>query len=90
MYLSSRPCVGCGYCCQKAKCALGAHIFGSGSGACPGLIRKDGRYWCGPVLWLCWNDETREYMLYTVLAAGAGCCSPMFNTQRDAALRRQA
>jgi len=86
----ARPCVGCGYCCCTANCPLGVRIFGSERTPCPGLVERDGRLWCGPALWFCWTDEVREYILTEVLAAGAGCCSPMFNTQREAALRRQA
>jgi hypothetical protein len=81
-----RPCVGCGYCCQTAKCPVGLRSFGPDDGPCPGLIERDGRYWCGPVLWCCWEDYEREHMLVDVLAVGAGCCSPLFNVQRDAML----
>ena len=83
-------CVGCGFCCQQAKCPLGVWCYGLADGPCPGLVELDGRQRCGPVLWCCWEDYEREHMAVDVLAIGAGCCSPLFNTQRDAMLRREA
>lgn len=37
------PCIGCGYCCMKAMCAVGVAEFGQ-HGLCPGLIPGEGDF----------------------------------------------
>jgi len=88
-----RKCIGCGYCCQKAACILGAvsfveHATESGRvlSHCPGLVKLYGRYWCS--LMLNATGEEREWVGDGVLAVGAGCCSPL-NTQRSELLARR-
>lgn len=76
----STPCVGCGYCCRKAPCALAMRIYGNAITKCPALSYRDGRWWCDVV------DNARgslrdEYV--KTLAIGAGCCSSLFNQDRE-------
>jgi len=44
------PCLGCGWCCAKATCALGLATYDIlrtiGGLPCPALYFKRGRYWC--------------------------------------------
>jgi len=77
---NQRPCVGCGYCCQTATCAFG-ELAGSDSKECKYLRRNGDRYFCHLVE--CFPDVYKE-----PLAIGAGCCSSLFNKQRDAMIRR--
>jgi hypothetical protein len=82
-----RPCVGCGYCCQAAPCVVGFMLYQRVDGQCPALVwnEEQQRYLCQVVL-----DEpeaTRED-LKQKMAMGEGCCSPMFNTQRDEQIAR--
>ncbi len=77
MSTTSAPCVGSGFCCITARCALGAQLHGPGTD-CPSLVWRDGRYWCGEVL--------REPAVGPRLDVGAGCCAPLFNDLRRAIL----
>lgn len=52
---------------------------------CPELVHHDGRYWCG-ILEKATGPERKR--LTKELAIGAGCCSPLFNRDRDELLRR--
>jgi|MudIll2142460700_1097286.scaffolds.fasta_scaffold00003_41 hypothetical protein len=79
-----RPCVGCGFCCKKAPCALGYTHFGHEI-PCPALVEQGGRYWCKFVL------ETPVIYLAQLkdnLAIGAGCSSSL-NSDRQAIIRKQ-
>ena len=67
------PCLGCGYCCKKATCMLGASLHGP-QAPCPELVFKDGKYRCRQVLNA---DPTRLAQLIEGLALGEGCCSPL-------------
>ena len=82
----AKPCVGCGHCCQQAKCALGVLKYGGSSGPCPGLTWIGNRYWCYPLMTA--DDDVRP-RLSQALAIGAGCSSTLFNTKRDEAIKRQ-
>jgi len=77
--LKTDQCCGCGYCCLKVRCQISWFVFGTESGNdCPGLIFKDGRFWC----------RLAEYSgLAKALYIGEGCCSSLFNTQREAFLQ---
>lgn len=76
---SAKPCLGCGYCCSKAPCVLGEGI------PCKELVHKDGRYWCGLVL----NASEEERELFEIdLGIGEGCCSSLFNTEREKMLMK--
>lgn len=63
---------------MKARCPISYFVYGDdGVKNCPGLVFKDGRFWC----------HLAEYSgLAKVLYIGEGCSSSMFNTQRDAFL----
>ena len=72
------PCVGCGYCCRTAMCAVGARIFGNTPGLCPALKYAEGRYWCD----LC-NEKSLVANRYRrELYIGEGCCSQL-NSDRQ-------
>ena len=73
----TKHCVGCGFCCRKAPCAVATRIYGSGITSCPALEWDGNRYWCR----LCKlpGNLGREYR--KELAAGEGCCCGM-NTDR--------
>ena len=81
-----RPCVGCGYCCRKVVCPVG-HVSEPG-GECDHLLWSvaDRRYYCELVRYPMSIAEGAA-IARSVLAIGAGCCSPLFNTDRDAMLR---
>lgn len=74
------PCVGCGYCCTKGICEMGAIIYGTESAPCPGLYwnNQDRRHFCRLVLL---GNDIRKFFK-DALYIGAGCCSSMFNTWR--------
>jgi hypothetical protein len=78
--VADRSCIGCGYCCQKVPCPLGAMLYG-GASPCAGLEWRDGRWWCGPAL--------RDPDLHLSLCIGAGCCSPLnsIRSSKQATLR---
>ena len=76
----ARPCVGCGYCCLLARCAIsftaeGEHYLEPGepleADACPWLRWDSRRYRCSIA------DKYPEG-----LAIGAGCCSPLNSIRR--------
>lgn len=78
---TARPCIGCGYCCQKAPCALGASLHGP-KAPCPSLVWNGERYVCQEVSRAFRaRDWKRLSVLLSDLAIGAGCCSPL-NSQR--------
>lgn len=81
------PCVGCGYCCQKAPCIVGWMMYQRVFGPCPGLTwnEEEQRYFCQVVLD---EPEAAREELKKRMAIGAGCSSAMFNTQREAQLAR--
>ena len=79
-YARETPCIGCGMCCRQAPCPLAFRIYGNAITKCPGLIYRDGRWWCEVV------DNARgtlrdEYI--KTLYIGAGCCSPLCNSDRQ-------
>ena len=70
------PCVGCGYCCQTEVCLAGEKVYGEEvEPPCPGLIFKDGRFWCQLVFWA---DEEPPYgdFLRLFMSIDAGCTCP--------------
>jgi hypothetical protein len=79
----SKPCVGSGLCCLKARCFLGVQVHGPGA-ECPSLVWKEGRYWCGEILKA--EGETLEH-LRQQLYVGEGCCMPLFNSLREERFR---
>jgi hypothetical protein len=76
-----RPCVGCGFCCKQAPCHLGEGV------PCRFLAEdeeQEGRYRCKKVLEA--GGDLR-ILLERELAIGQGCCSPLFNSDRETLLR---
>ncbi len=73
-------CVGCGFCCTKAKCAAGQRLYPSAD-ICPALIwsEKDNRYFCN--LMLLPGNIGLEYR--KELYVGAGCCSNLNSWRKD-------
>jgi hypothetical protein len=73
-----KPCVGCGYCCRKVRCYIGAVEHGPGDN-CPSLVWNGERWRCQLVLD---NAELKTNPTISFdLHIGAGCCSSM-NTER--------
>lgn len=79
-------CVGCGWCCKKAPCAVARRVFGAVE-ECPALIYdyEEERYYCD----LCRKPGELGAYYRQELAIGTGCCSPLFNTERDRVLNRE-
>jgi len=74
-------CVGCGYCCKKAPCAIAVELFRlRPQDHCPALVHHDGRYWCSLVENAKPEDQKR---IKEDMAIGAGCSSSLLNTVRD-------
>jgi hypothetical protein len=67
------PCVGCGYCCKKSQCAWSYNKHGKKE-VCPELEWIGTQFRCKAVD----NPD-----LYEAVGIGAGCCSPLFNTERE-------
>ena len=76
----NRPCVMCGYCCKKATCNIGiAH--GAEQTNCKFLVGD------GPGNYLCWLAVKEIYPHIKIdLGIGLGCCSPLFNEDRQIAM----
>ena len=72
-------CIGCGYCCLKAKCIAGARLYGVSDNTCEALVfdEKDQRHKCKLVMF--GNSLSDHYK--NELHIGEGCCSSM-NTWR--------
>ena len=72
-----RGCIGCGYCCFKAKCIAGMIEFPSGYDRCPGLIWDEvkKRHFCKLILD---SDKYSEE-----LAIGEGCCMSLNSWRRE-------
>jgi hypothetical protein len=73
-------CVGCGYCCRKAPCGVSLRVFGPVT-ECPALAynREEKRYYCA----LCLKPDPIGARYREELYIGEGCCSPLFNTDRE-------
>lgn len=78
------PCVGCGYCCQVARCCLSLYTFETRDRTCPALVFEEGRFWCRLVKDA--NEALRPLMVRD-LCIGAGCSSSLCNSQREALLQ---
>lgn len=73
-----KSCVGCGFCCIKAKCQAALRIYGSGVETCPALIWDNDRYHCH----LMRLDGDLGLFYRKELYAGEGCCCDL-NTWRN-------
>ncbi len=74
-----QDCIGCGFCCIKAKCGAGVRLYGGGKGICPALIWNGERHVCD--LMELPGDLGRTYR--TELFAGLGCCSNLNSWRRE-------
>lgn len=76
-----RPCVRCGFCCKQAPCHLGEGV------PCRFLAEdpdQKGRYLCERITQSSGDQRSR---FEHELAIGQGCCSPLFNDDRETVLR---
>lgn len=82
----SKPCVGSGFCCHVAPCPFGK--WDEEKHRCLYLIditsseEKEKRYGCG-----IYGDIIGKPGSELAPAFGAGCCSPLFNSNRAAIIR---
>lgn len=74
-----KTCVGCGFCCLKAICEVGARLYGPGVTQCPALEWKESRYVCK--LMELPGDQGLAYRLE--LYAGEGCCAGLNTWRQD-------
>lgn len=67
-------CVGCGFCCKKAMCALGVEEYGEVVEECPYLYwhEEDKRYYC----------RIYDYDRWKVIF-GFGCSSSLNTWRKD-------
>ena len=75
-----KPCVGCGFCCIKSKCAAGQRLYKSAD-ICPALIWSDSesRYYCD----LMTLPGNIGFQYREELYAGAGCCCNLNTWRKD-------
>jgi hypothetical protein len=76
--VAPKPCIGCGFCCKKAPCALSVKIYGKVD-ICPALVWDEGkhRYWCKA----CQIAGELGSKYKADLYIGEGCCCSL-NTDR--------
>lgn len=68
---STMPCTGCGECCREKMCKPGQDAYPGVEAPCPGLLWKNGRYWCALI-----KKEASEYgekKMAAALGIGLGC-----------------
>lgn len=66
-----KQCNGCGDCCKLVTCAVGQFYYHiSKNERCPGLIWKDGRYWCELIL----KHIKVPELLKVEIDINSGCC----------------
>lgn len=81
--MSESECVRCGYCCQASTCAFG--FWNLEQGRCAYLAGTiPGEYRC-----LIYEAIRERPEAKIDPAFGAGCSSPLFNTDRETAIRRR-
>jgi len=73
-----KKCVGCGYCCIKAKCATSERLYPNAK-TCPQLHWQRDRYVCGLMLLPGMEGETHR----RELAADEGCSSGLNSWRKD-------
>lgn len=80
------PCVRSGFCCRQAVCP-----FGMWDGEREQCIHLQGDHEVAPGVWMMRCDRYEEIVASGKgefsPAFGAGCCSPMFNQDREAIIR---
>ena len=75
--MTRRPCIGCGYCCLKAMCAVGVAYLGRREDRCP-FLHQDGRG-----VYLCALAVNGGDLAHAALGIGTGCCSPLNSTRQE-------
>lgn len=74
-------CVHSGFCCKQAPCPYGE--VSPVTGWCKHLVeREPNRFYCGN-----YDFIIKQPGNHISPAFGAGCCSPLFNVNRNAILR---
>ena len=68
--MSIKECIGCGFCCTKAKCAAGARLYPTAKGVCPALKWNGTRHVCD----LMEIPGALGAQYRKELYAGEGCC----------------
>ena len=76
--LKPSPCVGCGYCCQKAPCEVAVRIYGPVN-KCPELKWNGSRYVCR----LMTLDGNLGFKYRKEIYANEGCCSSLNSWRKD-------
>lgn len=80
-----KDCVGCGFCCIKARCTVSLRIWPLTKGnECPGLFWTGERYICK----LAAMDGPKGVDFRVELHVGAGCCASL-NTWRNEIIPRR-
>jgi hypothetical protein len=79
----SDDCIGCGYCCHKAPCAIGQRLHGN-TAPCPELHFAGGRHWCRWVIAQeLKQDEAEGIMAKRAIDVDGGCCSGLNSWRRE-------
>lgn len=83
---NASPCVNSGFCCKIAPCPFG-EVVSETDRSCKFLVKieqkgKHPRYVCGK-----YEEIIRQPGWEFAPAFGAGCCSPLGNTDRAAILK---
>lgn len=71
-------CIGCGFCCRKAPCAVAVQFQKVDQGKCAALIWNGQRWRCE--LYMSSNED-KKYIA-KALAIGAGCCCNLNDYRR--------
>ena len=80
-------CIGCGYCCLKARCGVSMEHYDTDQKRCPGLVWSDNekRYFC---LLMRYGDKTYPSQYFKdTLYEGEGCSSGLNTWRRDVKFR---
>ena len=89
LYPGAQSCVGSGFCCKQAPCPFG-EATAPDNPACKHLkevpqdVGKQSRYTCGIYDYIITQPDWEN-----APAFGAGCCSSLFNPDRERILREQ-
>jgi len=77
--VSSKPCVGCGWCCMHDQCWVSHDKYGY-LPRCPDLYWDGGlgRYMCGAM-----DDPENGRIARRKLFEGQGCCAPLNDWRGD-------
>lgn len=86
LYPGAASCVGSGYCCKQRPCGFGK-VVSESDNSCMHLTPvetngKHQRYTCGIYDYIITQKGWEHSPAF-----GAGCCSPLFNSDRNAIIR---